>query len=273
MRMVEELNVEVGDVYTYKLKQGIGNVVRACKRPFIIIEVRDDSVIGVPLTTRLKEYTDARREYMTMTVNGKEKNICILTDVPIELPKNELNSKIATVRNLFLKKIIDKAKGYPIFSDLPIEKNNGRNSDNSNINIDNEAEFLLFFDEIKNIEEAKELKLERDSNLSISSNTVILDRKEAKLSIPIEYRGVAYGELLISFMSYVGEDKGIKKVPHKDKLELVCVNFDEMQETFSVEPIQVALLNEKKISIHVLSSIKGVKENVRVVQYTLFMEK
>lgn len=269
----EDMKIEVGDVYTYLLKHSIGRVVKACKRPFIIVEINDDSVIGVPFTSRLGEFTDTRRVYSSLTVNGISKEICVLTDVPVKIAKNELISKIAAVEGELLRKIQNKAEGNTVFSDVISVNDGGIRPHNNYINIKDEVELSLFFDSITADEEGKNLNLETDSHYIISSNSVILDRKDAKLFIPIELNGVAYGQLMISFVNNPDEEKDIKKIPHSDNLELMCVNFDELQENFTVELLQVATLNDKKISMHILSSLKGEKEKIRVVQYTIFWEK
>lgn len=97
--------IRTGDVYTYHFKDNMATGIRECYRPFIVVEVGKESVSVVPLTIHLDNYKNNRKIYSTLTVNGITKDICILSDVLIKIPIQELEKKIAHVSPELVKAI------------------------------------------------------------------------------------------------------------------------------------------------------------------------
>lgn len=102
--------IRTGDVYTYHFKDNMDTGIRECYRPFIVVEVEKESVSVVPLTIHLHNYKNNRKIYSTLTVNGITKDICILSDVLIKIPIQELEKKIAHVSSELVKEIIADIK-------------------------------------------------------------------------------------------------------------------------------------------------------------------
>ena len=98
--------IRIGDVYTYLLKDNMGTGIRECYRPFIVVEVEKKFVFAVPLTTNVRNYRHRRRVYSTLTVNGVTKDVCILADFLIKIPKQGLERKIAHVSPRLVEKIV-----------------------------------------------------------------------------------------------------------------------------------------------------------------------
>lgn len=94
-----------GDIYTYNFNQKNEKRIRACYRPFIILEIKNEYVIGVPFTINVSNIVDPNCVYTTMTVNNTTKNVCILAYIQVRIPKKDLIKKIAHVEQDILNKI------------------------------------------------------------------------------------------------------------------------------------------------------------------------
>ena len=157
------MNYRRGDVYTYYLDNNIDTRVRACKRPFIIIDVEKDFVKAVPLTTNVSGIKDEKRVYSKLTVNGNTKDICILADVPIRIQKDKLIKKIAFVDLKLTEDIIEKSKNVTSYeSGKTVQKHKNRDE----INIVDEQEMWNTLQKInqtvKNMNSSKSKWIERE---------------------------------------------------------------------------------------------------------------
>lgn len=96
--------IREGDVYTCDFYQKQEKRIRACYRPFIIVDIKDDIVFGIPLTTRVSNFEDEKCVYTSMTVNEITKKICILAYIEVKIQKKDLIKKIAHVDGHVLKR-------------------------------------------------------------------------------------------------------------------------------------------------------------------------
>ena len=111
--------IKQGDVYTYNLSKANQYGLRACYRPFIVTGIDEEKVTAVPLTTHVLRDINHNRVYTTMTVNGITKEVCILSDMPITIPKEDLIKKIAHVDKTVFEEIMAKISS----KDNEVEKN------------------------------------------------------------------------------------------------------------------------------------------------------
>jgi hypothetical protein len=96
--------IREGDVYTCDFYQKQEKRIRACYRPFIIVDIKDDVVFGIPLTTKVSNFEDEKCVYTSMTVNEITKKICILAYIEVKIQKKDLIKKIAHVDGHVLKR-------------------------------------------------------------------------------------------------------------------------------------------------------------------------
>ena len=97
--------IREGDVYTCDFYQKQEQRIRACYRPFIIVDIKDDVVFGIPLTTKVSNFEDEKCVYTSMTVNEITKKICILAYIEVKIQKKDLIKKIAHVNETVLTKL------------------------------------------------------------------------------------------------------------------------------------------------------------------------
>lgn len=97
--------IREGDVYTCNFNQEQEKRIRACYRPFIIVEIENEIVTGIPLTTRVSDFVDPKCVYTTMTVNEITKKVCVLAYIPVRIPKKDLIKKIAHVDEKVFREI------------------------------------------------------------------------------------------------------------------------------------------------------------------------
>lgn len=67
--MKGKVMIREGDVYTCDFYQEQEKRIRACYRPFIIVDVKDDIILGIPLTMRISNLEDEKCVYTSMMVN------------------------------------------------------------------------------------------------------------------------------------------------------------------------------------------------------------
>ena len=114
--------------------------------------------------------------------------------------------------------------------------------------------------------------LQTDKYFILDSRIVLLDAADSSLMIPIIIGDQVEGNIRINFHSS-GEEKGIRRKVDNDTLVLECFNLDEPLGSFTIEPLELGDYEEKKLSIHLWSSLNGNDKTLRIVQYSLFMEK
>lgn len=85
--------IREGDVYTCNFNQEQEKRIRACYRPLIIVDIENEIVTGIPLTTRVSDFVDPKCVYTTMTVNEITKKVCVLAYIPVKIPKKDLIKK------------------------------------------------------------------------------------------------------------------------------------------------------------------------------------
>lgn len=116
--------------------------------------------------------------------------------------------------------------------------------------------------------------LETDKYIIMDSRQVILDSPSSTLVIPIEFKNVTNRFIKLYFSENTQIENGTLDMRIVDDiLEIKCVNFSETLGRFTIEPIKIAVINDKKILIQIWSSLSGADKKVRIVFYTLFMEK
>lgn len=62
----------------------------------------------------------------------------------------------------------------------------------------------------------------------------------------------------------------------ENEIKIICNNFDDIAGTGSLEPIEIATVDDKRLYIHVWSSLHGRRDNgngAREVVYTVFIER
>lgn len=116
-----------------------------------------------------------------------------------------------------------------------------------------------------------------DNYKIIESNTVFLFKSESDLILHFEISDDDEFEfdLRIVFQSNQ-ERQYIKMVTEENEVRIVCGNFNNALGLGSPEPIEIATVNNKKMYIHIWSSLFGKPGNelkVRRVEYTVFLER
>ncbi|MCH4191594.1 MAG: toll/interleukin-1 receptor domain-containing protein [Butyrivibrio sp.] len=102
--------IREGDVYCYYLSRGIDSRVHAGKRLFIVTKIEKDIVSTVTLTTNIGNYSDNKRLYSQLVIRGKMKDVCILADICIQIPKVKLAQKVTHINQELLEEILDKSQ-------------------------------------------------------------------------------------------------------------------------------------------------------------------
>lgn len=114
--------------------------------------------------------------------------------------------------------------------------------------------------------------LQTDKYFILDSRIVLLDAADSSLMIPIIIGDQVEGSIRINFYSSRGK-RGIQRKTDNDMLVLECFNFDDPLGSFTTEPLEYGDYEGKKLSIQLWSSLNGNDKTLRIVQYSLFMEK
>ena len=113
--------------------------------------------------------------------------------------------------------------------------------------------------------------LQTDKYYILDSKSVLMDDCLSSLIVPIVYNDKVEGIVKIAFRDEEKEKGGIKKSIEDGVLVLTCINLDSPFGNYSIEPVSIGILNEKEIKMSIWSSLS--REGVRIVQYTVYMEK
>lgn len=113
-----------------------------------------------------------------------------------------------------------------------------------------------------------------DDNIVLVSESLILDRPDTSVSIPIVYQGEDKGVIILRFTEKEDVNTGgIKHSIENGALVLECFNFTESFGRFTSEPLDIGDLDGKKLSLQIWSALNGNETKIRRLQFTLFMEK
>lgn len=118
------------------------------------------------------------------------------------------------------------------------------------------------------------MMLRTESKMIISSASVILEKIDQKLYIPIEYNTKNLGELCL----YFNEDKEnstirLERSFSENILVLQGINFNSPFGNATITPFSIGVINGKEISLQLSSRVIGQEDQrVREITYTLYME-
>ena len=108
----------------------------------------------------------------------------------------------------------------------------------------------------------------------LSTASIVLEKIDQKLYIPIEYNTIHLSELCI----YFTEDKDnsstrLNRSFFEDKLLLQGINFNSPFGNATVTPISIGAIDGKEIILQLSSRVLGQEDRrVREVIYTLYVE-
>lgn len=109
----------------------------------------------------------------------------------------------------------------------------------------------------------------------LESNTVYLFEPQSDLSLHFEFNNEETFEFDLNILFEKTEGTHSMKVGmHENEIRIICSNFDDVTGTGSIEPIEIATVNDKRLYIHIWSSLHGgVCNRAREVVYTVFIER
>lgn len=106
----------------------------------------------------------------------------------------------------------------------------------------------------------------------IDSGNVIPFSGDCETEIQLKLQEDFIIRLRISFEDNGGERDIIKKVDEKENIvQYKCMNFDSGAGT--IEPLDLASVGGKKVSIHLWAQRLSKKNNTRRIDYTVFIER
>lgn len=118
------------------------------------------------------------------------------------------------------------------------------------------------------------MMLHTEDKLILSTASVILEKIDQKLYIPIEYNTKYLGELCL----YFDEDKEnsttrLERSFSENRLVLQGINFNSPFGNATITPLGIGAINGNEISLQLSSRIMGQEDRrVREITYTLYME-
>ncbi len=268
------MDVKLGDIYTYALRNPVLFLRDEIKRPFVVISVSRDDVVMIPIGVRYNHYFDHRRVYCAVKIGDKDRNVCFFSDISICVPMMSLNEKVGSIKPGLLSIIREKSKHNFVFYD-DYERDNI--VDETDIVIDDESVFDHFINDIDQWNEGNDNEGETRDKIIFDSNSVILDKPDSELLIPIVYHSERIITIKLLFKNMDGEKTQVKRgtddYGDKRVVVLECMNFNSVLGTSSVTPIAIGTINNKEISIQISSGVKDKERPVREVCYTVYWEK
>lgn len=111
----------------------------------------------------------------------------------------------------------------------------------------------------------------------LESNTVFLFKPQSDLILHFEFNNEEKFEFNLRIIFETSEDAHNMKIgASENEIKIICNNFDDIVGTGSLEPIEIATVDDKRLYIHVWSSLHGRSDNgygAREVVYTVFIER
>ena len=110
----------------------------------------------------------------------------------------------------------------------------------------------------------------------IESNTVYLFKSDADLELDFKFGD--FGFKIIFLFVDNEEIEGYKLASHGNEnlIEFTCTNFNNILGTGTTSPIEIAMIDNKKLYIHFWSYTQGNSDAgrlIRKVEYTVFLER
>lgn len=117
-----------------------------------------------------------------------------------------------------------------------------------------------------------EFKFLTNKQKIVESGSVILYNYDSDWTVNVKANDDFEFSIVVKFKVNPDEEKQIGRKVADNKVELTCVNFDNTMGSGTVVPIEIATINNKKLSLHLWVYSLGKKEGRRL-EYTFLLEE
>lgn len=110
----------------------------------------------------------------------------------------------------------------------------------------------------------------------IESNTIYLFKNDADLELDFKFGDFVFKIIFLFVDNKEIDGNKLEYQGNENIIEFTCTNFNNVLGTGTTSPIEIAIIDNKKLYIHFWSFIHGnydKKQYVRKVDYTVFWER